>query len=298
MNSETVPLRLFVVLSACALLCACPTGSTPHPDGGNDDDGGLIVTDYPVISVSGTTVFHPAAVIWMADAGITPPPLTGLTVRVEEPLKAAQNDPGGVFGSQVVAADGAFSASDVDTSYILVGLAAGFRDTADAGVARGASTIYDVLREGKVPQVNISGAVAHALPVSFVTQLSQVIGSAAIQTASGGLGSTLQGTGFSLIRVVNAQGAPVAGVRVQFVCGTGCVTVTGGQFFYPNEALTSVSPHTNTSAATSANGLVIYVGNNTAPHQVNLTIEGHGEYPQTSAGAAPNAALTVTLSPR
>lgn len=288
--------RTLFFLSALALLTGCPGGGNNNGNDAGTDDGGEDAIE-PVITVAGTATVHPAAQAWMADGGLTVPSLAGVTLRVEEPLRIGlnENDPSAVFGTTVLTSSGEFSANQVDTANVIVGVGAGFRDTADAGVIRSASTIWDVTREGAKPRVNINGASAYALPKAFVDQLTTAIGPSNISSASGGVGSTLEKSGFSLIRVVDAAGNPVSGVKLKFRCGVGCVSVTGAQFFYPSDDLSTAAPHA--SGSTSSNGLVVYVGNNTAAHQVIIAVEGHSEYRDHAAGAAPNAGLAVTVKP-
>src|SRR6266496_1531274 len=92
---------------AALALCACP-GSTHH----DSDDGGADANDIEptdiLISVSGTAYHHPDAVKYYAANGLTLPPLAGLTLRVEEPLKAALQDPTGYFGTLTLTDAGTF----------------------------------------------------------------------------------------------------------------------------------------------------------------------------------------------
>ncbi len=135
---------------AVLLVCAC--SSTPvTPDAGNNDSG---FNDQPFLfNVSGTAAIFPEALPLLADAGI-PATVAGLRLRVEEPFRIAldDNDPLGIFSNVILDAGGEFSAAQISTDDITLGVAAGVRDDTDAGrVVRTATTLYDVALEGKKP---------------------------------------------------------------------------------------------------------------------------------------------------
>jgi hypothetical protein len=290
-------LRPVTFAAVCAAGLAACTGGTPSPkDGGTD--AGPDPLEPPVVAFSGTARVLPEAATWLQDAGQPVPSLTGVTLRVEEPLLMGLNDkdPRALFGEVPLDPSGAFSVSTVDTADVIAGVAAGFRDEVDAGIARGASTLWDKIREGSIPLQDVSGTQAWAFPTAFVDHLTTVVGGPAILSASDNLGDTLQQTGFALIRVVDAAGAPVTGARLGFSCGIGCVRTTEAQFLYPSADFASVTGH-GAGGKTAAHGLVLYVHNNNQAHQVAVTVEGNGAYKTHAAGAAPNAGLFVTVSP-
>ena len=284
----------FVTLFAAGL-AAC-TGNSPGTDGGTD--AGPDPLDPPMVAFSGTASVLPEAAAWLQDAGQPVPSLVGVTLRVEEPLLMGLNDkdPRALFGEVTLDASGSFAVSTVDTGDVIAGVAAGFRDTVDAGIARGASTLWDKIREGAIPLKDVSGTRAWAFPSTFVTHLSSVVGSQAILAASDNLGDNLQQTGFALIRVVDASGAPVTGARLGFSCGIGCVRTTEAQFLYPSADFSSVTGHA-AGGKTAAHGLVLYIHNNNQAHQVAVTVEGSSAYKTHAAGGATNAGLYVTVSP-
>lgn len=285
---------LFATAFAAASL-GC-TGSTGKPDAGTD--AGETPLEPPVVTFAGTAAVLPEAADWLADAGQPVPSLTGVTLRVEEPFLMGLNDkdPRALFGSVTLDATGSFSVDTVDTADVVAGVAAGFRDEVDAGVARSASTLWDKIREGTVPLADVTGTKAWAFPRAFVDHLSGVVGSATVLAASDNLGDTLQGTGFALIRVVDAAGNPVPGVQLSLNCGIGCVHTTEGQLQYPSADFSSVTGQ-GAGGVTAPHGLVLYIHNNTQAHQVTVSVKGHPEYKPHAAGAAPNAGLFVTVSP-
>lgn len=289
-------LRHTLLATACAVILWGCTGKSTAMDGGTD--AGETPLEPPVVTFSGTAAVLPEAAAWLTDAGQPVPSLTGVTLRVEEPFLMGLNDkdPRALFGSVTLDATGAFSVDTVDTADVVAGVAAGFRDDVDAGVARGASTLWDKIREGAVPLEDVTGTKAWALPRAFIDHLSGVVGSATILSASDNQGDTLQATGFALIRVVDASGNPVPGLSLNFSCGIGCVHTTEGQLQYPSADFSSVTAQA-AGGVTASHGLVLYIGNNGQAHQVTVSVKGHPEYKSHAAGAAPNAGLFITVSP-
>ena len=205
---------LFALLTAAA--CS-GNGNNGTPDaGGTDAD--IDPFEDPVIRVSGTAEVHPSAKAWLEGNSQPLPSLEGLTLRVQEPLRVALNDPGAVFGSVTLGADAAFAVDGVDTARVNTGIAAGVLDERmgpNPVVVRTSTAIWDVqLRQGK-PELDISDARAWALPTEFHDQLTVSIGEAAIQAVTGDSTKvTLIDAGFMLGRVVDAEGNPVAGAVI------------------------------------------------------------------------------------
>jgi hypothetical protein len=269
-------------MAALLVLCACP-GPTPSGDAGTD--AGAEVTE---IRVAGTVTLFPAAAPLLADAGVTFSP-EGLTLRVEEPLKVALNDPSGVFGTVTLGADGAFSVAKVPTDLVNLGIAAGVRDTQDGGrVVPSATTLYDVALAMEKPRGDLLGTTGYAVPTRFHDALTAAITPARIKqlTASNGMKGTLLEAGFILGRVVDANGAPLAGVTI-----TPTQATLQPAFFYPTADLTS------TGAATSSNGLFVYVHNGGDVLTFRFSVANRPEYKQRNAGATKEACLVVTVAP-
>jgi hypothetical protein len=289
-------LRHALFAAACTTALWGCTGSTGKSDAGTD--AGETPVEPPVVTFSGTAAVLPEAAAWLVDAGQPVPSLVGVTLRVEEPFLMGLNDqnPAALFGSVTLDASGSFSVDTVDTADVVAGVAAGFRDDVDAGVARSASTLWDKIREGTVPMTDVTGTKAWAFPKAFVDHLSSVVGSTTILSASDNLGDTLQATGFALIRVVDAAGKPVSGAQLSFSCGIGCVRTTEAQLQYPSADFSSVTGQ-GAGGATAAHGLVLYIHNNPQAHQVTVSVKGSAAYKSHAAGAAPNAGLFVTVSP-
>lgn len=289
-------LALFGAAVAVAFsFLGCPGGGG---GGGGGSDGGLDANDgvivEPIISVSGTASVHPDAVAYLTDAGLAVPEVQGLTLKVEEPLGAATNDPNAVFGSVVLPADGTFKVDEVDTAYVILGVAAGIRDDRDAGapvVVRSATALFDVqINEGK-PETDISGAKAYALPVQFHQKLTELITPARIVALNGGQTEydTLIKAGFILGKVVDAQGNPVAGAVLE----TEPLSWGQNNIFYPDQALSSVS-----QAGTSANGLFLFVNQvGSTPTTFIMKVKDKPEYVRRNAGASKDAALLLTVFP-
>jgi hypothetical protein len=264
-----------------ALLCGC--SSNPMvPDSGTPD-AGMDVTQF---NVSGTAAMFPEGAAMLADAGLSTS-IVGLRIRVEEPFKIAinDNDPLGIFSVAHLDATGAFSAQDVQVDLVTLGVAGGILDDTDAGrVIRSATTIWDVALEGKKPDHDITGAKAWAIPTQYHDALTAAVTPAQIRTITGDAGTLIE-AGFILGRIVDANGAGVAGVTL-----TPTASVEG-QFFYPTADLTG------TMASTSSNGLFLYVHNGGDVETFRVNVTSHTEYKTRQAGAAANACLVLTIYP-
>lgn len=279
-----------VVLLSTMFFACPPDGPNNNGDDAGTTDGDTVPID-PIIKVSGTAEMHPNAVAYLQSISADVPTVEGLTLRVEEPLQVALGDEtNGVFGTVTLPASGEFSVEEVDTQYVGVGIAAGIRDERDAGtpsVVRSATTIYDVILEEQDPDTDIAGARAYALPAQFVEKLNTAVGATAISTISGDAElDTLLEVGFILGKIVDAQGNPVAGAKVE-------PSSFASNFFYPSEDYASTS-----QLGTSANGLFIFVWNGkTPPDLFEFTIQNKPEYRKRRAGAAPNAGVVMTVYP-
>src|SRR5437868_1751942 len=93
-----------IALLCVLALCACPG---PSKSDGGMDAGGF---EEFFFDVSGTAFVFPEGAAMLADAGMSTS-VSGLTLRVEEPLKVALKDPLGEFSSKVLDSTGTFSAS-------------------------------------------------------------------------------------------------------------------------------------------------------------------------------------------
>jgi hypothetical protein len=268
------------------LLCLLFACSAPmsNPDSGTQDDAGMDMTTP--FNVSGTAKMFPEGAALLADAGQSTS-IAGLRLRVEEPFKIAinENDPLGIFSTALLDAGGEFSASNVDPELVTLGVAAGIRDESDAGrVIRGATTLWDVTLQGK-PDHDITGAKAWAVPTMFHDALTAAVGPAQIGAVTNGAKATLFAAGFILGRIVDANGAPVAGATLT---PTGTIV---GKFFYPT------SDFTGTGTSTASNGLFVYVHNGGPVQTFRFNVTGHSEYPTRTGGATGNACLVITVSP-
>jgi hypothetical protein len=239
----------------------------------------------PVFSLSGTVAIHPDAL----DAGLAS--LVGLTVRVEEPLKVAGNNPAGVFSTATLDATARFSVQNVSNELVNLGVAVGVRDDADAGVpkvVRSATVVYDVLLKGAKPVGEVKDRVAYAIPTAFHDRLTALLTPAKLRMLTPDAPKdTLIGAGCILGKVLDAQGAPVAGVTI-----TPSANSVASRFFYPSADLSSLG------TSTSSSGLFLYVHEGTdLVQQFNFRVEGRSEYKQRNAGAVNNACLVVMVTP-
>lgn len=270
-----------VLLSAVSVLCAC-SGSPSVSDAGQDSGEPLDV----VFDVAGTAAIYPEGLNLLNDAGMSTS-VAGLTARVEEPLKVALSDPLGQFSSTVLDSSGSFTATQISSELVNLGVAAGIVDDAGTRAIRSATVLWDVALEGKKPDRNITGGKAWVIPKPLHELLNSAITTARIDTITGAnQRHTLIEAGFILGRVVSATGAPVSGVTI-----TPTTAALQSQFFYPT------ADYSGVGAATSSSGLFIYVHTGGDVRQFQFDVTGATGYKRRNAGAAKDACLVVTVYP-
>jgi|CXWL01.1.fsa_nt_gi hypothetical protein len=271
------------LLSVIALACSPAPGKN---DGG--DDGGE--TGEFFVNVSGRAYVHPVGEKYLADAGLPPLSLVGLTVQVQEPLKVAVMDPDGVFGSVVLDGGGTFAVANVSTDLVNLGIAAGVRDERDAGISpitKSATVLYDVILIGEKPRADITNGKAYAVPRQFHDALTAAVGEANIKALTGTTNrKTLFEAGFTLGRIIDSSGNPVSGLTV-----TPIPSNLANRLFYPTADLSG------TQASTSVNGIFLYVHTGGDVQTFRYTVPGHAEYKERRAGAVKDACLVTEVYP-
>lgn len=272
------------LLSIAALACSPAPGKN---DGG--EDGGDEPEEF-FVSVSGKAFVHPVGAQYLADAGLPPLSLVGLTLRVEEPLKVATNNPLGLFGSLILDGGGTFSVANVPTSQVNLGISAGIRDERDAGtspIIKSSTVVYDVILIGEKPRADITGSKAYAVPRQFHEALTAAVGEDNIKALTGTTNrKTLFEAGFTLGRIVDAAGNPVAGLTV-----TPIPSNLANRLFYPTADLSGTQP------STSANGLFLYVHTGGDVQTFRYKVPDHDEYKERRAGAVKDSCLVTEVYP-
>ncbi|SEM75515.1 hypothetical protein SAMN05444354_122100 [Stigmatella aurantiaca] len=275
------------LLALCSLLgwglSACGDGTNPDP-GLLTEDAQPVDLDHLRVTVRGQVDLFPEAAQRLALQGESPPSLAGLPVHIDEPLRVAVNDPSASFGTGLTTEGGAFDISGVPVKDIHTSLAASL---AHPGLVPTSTIVFDTAFTGSRPRTDIANARAWAVPVSFQDALTQAVGEGAIGTHTQGLARTLWEAGFILGRVVDAQGQPVAGARVQAEPGE-----LAGRLYYPSEDFTQAGQE-----GTSRHGLFVYVHSGLGAEAFRLTVHGTEAYPWRTAGAMPGRALVLTLHP-
>ena len=272
-----------LALLGALVVCACPGPSVM--DGGTGGSGGG--DEEFLFDVSGTAAMYPEGIGLLADAGRSTS-VAGLTVRVEEPLRVATNDPLGYFSTTVLDSTGAFSATMISDQLVSLGVAAGVIDDAGVRAVRSATVLWDVAFEQKKPDKNITGAKAWVFPVELEAALTAAVTEAQILSITGANQKrTLSQAGCILGRVINASGAPVSGATVVPTKAS-----LASHFFYPTADLTG------TGAATSTNGLFIFIHDGSSSvEQFSFDVMGATGYRRRSAGARDGACLIATVYP-
>lgn len=286
--------RIIWMLGGTALLSSLFVACPGPGNNGPGQDAGLDANDIeeldPVVTVSGTVALYPEALAWLQANGQSVPAIDGLTLRVEEPLKVALEDPTGIFGSVTLQSDGAFRVENVDTAQVNVGIAGGIRDERDAGnsdIVRTATVLYDVQLHEQKPRTDLSGTKAWVLPRAYLDQLTNAVTAQRIQTVTGNQFGTLAEAGFILGRVVDQAGNPVAGVKIATSPAS-----WANQIFYPSADLSAVD-----QAGTSGNGLFVFVHNAGQTETFTFHVEGRPEYKRRNGGAATGTGLITTVFP-
>jgi hypothetical protein len=285
-------IRLLLVGGAAAV-CACALpgcsgNGTSDADAGTDAN--FIQNVDPAIRVIGTAEILPLADTWLATVKKPAPTLSGLSLAIEDPLKASSGDPAAVLGTVSLDASGSFKVNNVATAGLVLGLASFVDDPAHHGdVVRSGTSLFDIgFQEGR-PSVDLTGAKVFVLPSAFVDQLSQAISTPEILAMTHQTYDQLIEAGFILGLVVNSRGEPVSGA----VIDTGDAD-RNNRFVYPAEDLFSAS-----RAGTSANGLFVYVhdGTATGPTPFTFAVKDMPDYKARNGIAAPGVGLVVTVFP-
>ncbi len=242
------------------------------------------------ISIAGTASVHPDASAWLNSTGRPATAIAGLTAQAEEPLGVALGDSAAAYGTQTLAADGAYSIADVPADEITLGIGIRICDPAPSArrVVCASTLAYDVNGERSKPFEDVSGTKAFAVPSAFLQQLTTAVGEGTIQGVAQDDGTTnLESAGFVLGKIVDAQGAGVPGVTVK-----PNKAAFAAQIFYPTAAFTG------TQAGTAASGLFILVNKGGGEVSlVGLGVEGHSEYLEHSVGVAAGSGLLLTIAP-
>lgn len=264
-------------------LAACGSGSMPNP-GANTEDAQIVDLDNLQITVRGRAELLPEAARLLADQGQPPPPLAGVPLVIEEPLRVGVNDASSTFGDGTVDEDNGFAIPDIAVKDIHLSLAAGVEQD---GFSRSSTIIFDTAFTGSRPRTDIINAQVWALPMAFHDALTRAVGDEALRALTNGEARTLQEAGFVLGRVVDAKGQPVAGARVRLDRDE-----LANRLYYPSEDLSQVS-----QAGTSANGLFLYVHSGGDLETFQMSLHGSEAYVWRNAGAMAGHGLVLTLFP-
>lgn len=277
-----------LLIATCVLLgLASPgcgsDGSAPDP-GVRTEDAEAVDLDNLRIRVSGRAEVLPEAARLLQSRGQTSPSLAGVPVTIEEPLRVAVNDGDATFGTGQMSADGAFSVDGVAVREVHQSLAAGV----DApGFVRTATIIYDTAFTGGRPRTDLIDVRVWAVPDGFHDALGAAVGEARLRGHTGDKAATLRDAGFVLGRVVDADGRPVAGVRV-----VPDRSELAGRVYYPTPDFTGAGQE-----GTGADGLFVYVHTGVDAETFRLSVEGAEGYLPRNVGASPGWGLVLTVHP-
>lgn len=282
-------------MTRAALLVTCVLVSLSGGCGSPDEDDGPVSPEEVspedlLITVSGQVEPFPEAAQYLAASSEPLPALAGLSVRIEEPLRVAVNDPDAPLATGSLDSSGTFRVSDVPVRNIALSLSAGVGDASGSGgLMRSSTVLFDTALTQTRPRRDLVETRAHALPLRYVDALTQAVGPGQVLTLSGGTYSHLRETGFVLGRVVDAEGKPVSGARIVLDRPE-----LAGQIFYPSaDVTTPVGTY-----ATRSSGLFLFVHTGGDMETFHVGVEGAaGTYVPRNAGGARGLAVLLTLSP-
>ena len=277
------------LLATCVLVSLCGGCGSSEPDEAEVAPEEVSPEDL-LITVSGQAEPFPEAAQYLAAREEPLPALAGLSVRIEEPLRVAVNDPDAPLATGSLAPSGTFRISDVPVRDILLSLSAGVGDASGSGgLMRSSTVLFDTALTQTRPRRDLVDTRAYALPLRYVDALTQAVGAGRVDTLSGGTHSSLRETGFVLGRVVDAEGNPVSGARVVLDRPE-----LAGQVFYPSADTTTEAG----TFATRSSGLFLFVHTGGDLETFRVGVEGApGTYVPRNAGAARGLGVVLTLSP-
>ncbi|WP_434385881.1 carboxypeptidase regulatory-like domain-containing protein [Melittangium boletus] len=272
------------VFFCCLLLGLAPAACGPGLEPESDGSGTAIDPDNPTITVSGRAEVFPEATRLLATQGQVAPALDGFGLTLEEPLGVGVNDAHAVLGQGRVEAGGGFTVPDVAVKGIHLSLAARVEHE---GFVPSSTILFDTVFTRTRPTLDLVDTRVWALPNAFHDALTRAVGEQAIRAQTGGAAGTLKDAGFLLGRVVDAKGAPRAGVRV--VGENNDVTA---HIYYPSADFRGAN-----QKLTSETGLFVYVHSGGAPDVFGLAVKGEKAYLTRNVGASQGSALIVTFHP-
>jgi hypothetical protein len=265
-------------------LAACGFGDSMPDPGSRTEEVQNVDLDSLLITVRGQVQVLPEAARMLEGQGQALPPLGGLSLSIEEPLRTSVSDPVATFGTGSLAEDGGFSIDNVPVRDIHLSLTARVEHE---GFVPSSTLIFDTAFTGTRPRTDITGARVWALPLALHEALNRAVGEEALLAHTNGQARTLLEAGFLLGRVVDGTGRPVAGARVRLDRGE-----LADRIYYPSEDLTQVG-----QAGTNAHGLFVYVHSGTEVETFRVSLHGTEKYLWRNAGATPGRGLVLTLFP-
>ncbi|MFP2931932.1 carboxypeptidase regulatory-like domain-containing protein [Pyxidicoccus sp. 3LG] len=280
-------MKRHLLIASCVLLglaSGCGPGPSAPDPGVRTEDAEAVDLDNLRIRISGQAAVLPEAARLLESRGQPVPSLEGIAVTIEEPLRLSVNDADATFGSSTLAADGAFSVDAVAVREVHQSLAAGL---SAPGFVRTATVVYDTAFTGARPRTDLVDVSAWALPEAFHDALVAAVGESRVRGHTGDKAGTLRDAGFVLGRVVDADGRPVAGVRV-----APDRSELAERIYYPTPELGGVGQD-----GTGADGLFVYVHTGADAETFRLGVEGAEDYVSRNVGAAPGWGLVLTLHP-
>ncbi|NMO18228.1 carboxypeptidase regulatory-like domain-containing protein [Pyxidicoccus fallax] len=275
------------LIATCVLLglaSGCGSdGATPDP-GVRTEDAEAVDLDNLRIRVRGRAEVLPEATRLLEARGQPVPSLAGVPVTIEEPLRVAVNDANATFGAGALAEAGDFDVNEVPVREVHQSLAVGL---SAPGLVRTATVIYDTTFTGGRPRTDLIDARAWALPEAFHDALTAALGESRLRGHTGDKATTLRDAGFVLGRVVDANGHPVAGMRV-----TLDRSELADRVYYPTADFSGVGQD-----GTGADGLFLYVHSAGDAETFRLSVDGADTYVPRNVGAAPGWGLVLTVYP-
>lgn len=217
------------------LLAACAAAPEEETDAGRK-------YERQIVDVSGQVKLHPLEVKWRTDQSMELPSLEGLTVKVEDALKATASQP--ALESTTSDADGRFSVPDVDVTNVTLALVASVDDPSGVLAPCG----YGLVR-GQ-PEGDLTDMPVYVVSAAFLDHIA---------APTGLLADELLDLGFMFVQFVDKTGETALPEAKLGLVNLSKTTVLEDSeenpLWYLDETLTGV--HTGTS--TSDSGVLLYV---------------------------------------
>lgn len=227
--------RVLALVAALPLAFACGTPADETPDAGRKYED-------KIIEVTGRVTLHPLEVKWRAERTLDLPSLAGLTVSVEDALKATSGQP--ALKTVTSGADGSFEVAEVDVTNVNLALVASVKDPTEVLAPCG----YGLVR-GQPPG-DLLDMPVYVVSNDFLDYIAE---------PTGYTSDELLDLGFMFVQITDkAHETGIAGAKLAIRKLSQNHVIEhddDNPLWYMNETISALAP----AAETSAGGVLLYV---------------------------------------